>query len=274
MMQSTPSGLYRLGQVLRVLAILALIFLVLFLVTVAASAALLGEGVARQANALDHSDTASIAGMNVRVNVSFPLSNLGYYNVGGLTLVAVFTNQTIQPGLLARATGGPINIPGHGAANVTLPTTFNMDSPAGPFLLQHDADLPGTLWLNASYAAIIPVRLALGFTYHWGAPFEHLNYSIGAPAPQSNGTVAIPLAIHFDDHTTGLTLAGDLTVTVNAPGGTVCTSQTLPVDTSGGPVALKTTFYAPESCPTSGGTITSVFTAPGIDLPLPTQAIP
>jgi hypothetical protein len=274
MMHSTPSALYRLGQVLRVLAILALIFLVLFLVTVAASAALLGEGVARQAKALDHSDSASITGTTVRVNVSFLLSNLGYYNIGGLKLAADFTNETIQPGLLARATGGPINIPGHGAANVTLLTAFDMDTPAGPFLLEHDADLPGTLWLNASYAAIIPVNLALGFTYHWDAPFEHLNYSVGTPTAQLNGTFAIPVAIHFDDHTTGLTLAGDLSVTVHASGGAVCATQTIPVETTGGPVALKTTFYSSQSCSTSGGTITSVYTAPGIDLPLPTQAIP
>ncbi len=277
MMQPTPSALYRLAQVLRVLAILALVFLVLFLATVAFSAVELGEGIAKQSGSLHHSVAAAIVGTDIVVNVTFPVPNQGYYNVQGLTLAAIFSNQTIQSGPLAVTTGGPTNIPGHGHGNLSLLTSFDMANPAGPFLLLHDAEIQGVLWLNASYAVIVPVNLEVAFNYHWGAPFANLSYTIGTPVPQKNETVAIPVTIHFENHTPGLALAGNLAVVVTNPNGTLCTRQTFPVETHEGPVTLKETFYAGESCSISGDTIASVFTSPGpppIDISLPTETIP
>jgi hypothetical protein len=277
MMRPTPSALYRLAQILRVLAILALVFLVLFLTTVAFSAVEMGEGIAKQAGSLHHSVAASIVGTDILVNVTFPVPNQGYYNVRDLTLVAIFTNQTIQSSPLAVTTGGPTNIPGHGDGSLSLLTSFDMANPAGPFLLLNDAEIQGVLFLNASYALIVPVNLEVGFNYHWGAPFANLSYAIGTPQPEPNQTVAIPVTIQFEDHTPGLALAGTLHVTVTDPNGTLCTRQTFPVETHDGPVTLLETFYAPDSCSLSGDTITSVFTSPGpppIDINLPTETIP
>jgi hypothetical protein len=277
MMQPAPSALYRLAQVLRVLAILALVFLVLFLATVAFSAVELGEGVAQQSGSLHHSEAATLVGTDIVVNVTFPIPNQGYYNVQGLTLAAIFTNQTIQSGPLAMTTGGPANIPGHGEGNVSLLTSFDMANPAGPFLLLNDAEIQGALWLNASYAVIVPVNLEVAFNYHWGAPFANLSYSFGHPVPQPNGTVAVPFTIQFENHTPGLSLSGALAVAVTDPNGTLCTRQTFPVETDEGPVTLMETFYGSEACSFSGDTISSVFTSPGpppIDITLPTETIP
>lgn len=277
MMPPPSSALYRLAQILRVLAILALVFLVLFLATVAFSAVQLGEGIAKQSGSLHHSLSASIIGTDILVNVTFPIPNQGYYNVQGLTLVAIFTNQTIQSNPLAVTTGGPSNIPGHGTGNVSLLTAFDMANPAGPFLLLNDAQIQGTLFLNASYAAIVPVNLRVGFDYHWGAPFANLSYSVGTPTPQANHTLAFPVTIFFENHTPGLAISGDLAVKVTQPNGTVCTRQTFPVDTHDGPVTLTETFYAPETCSFSGDTIASVFTSPGpppFSIALPTETFP
>lgn len=278
MMPPRPSALYRLGQILRVLAILAVVFLVLFLATVAFSAVELGEGIAKEAGSLHHSLSAQIIGTDIQVVVTFPITNQGYYNVRGLSLVAVFTNQTIQSSPIAVTTGGPVTIPGHGTQNLSLLTDFDMSQPAGPFLLLNDANIQGTLWLNASYAAVIPVNVELGFNYHWGAPFANLSYSAGTPVPHpNNDTVAIPVTIHFENHTPGLSLAGDLHVVVTQPNGTACTQQTFPVATQPGPVTLKETFYAPASCTLIGDTVASTFTSPGpppIDIALPTETIP
>jgi hypothetical protein len=276
-MPQKPSALYRFAQVLRVLAILALVFLVLFLATVAFSAVQLGEGIAKKSGSLQHSESATIVGTDILVNVTFPIPNQGYYNVRGLTLVAIFTNQTIQSTPLAVTTGGPANIPGHGQGNVSLLTSFDMSNPAGPFLLLNDALVQGELFLNATYAAIVPVNLVVGFNYHWGAPFANLSYVLGTPVPQENGTVAIPVTISFENHTPGLAITGNVAVTVTQPNGTVCTRQTFPVETHEGPVTLPETFYAPESCSFSGDTITSVFTSPGpppFSINLPTETIP
>jgi hypothetical protein len=274
MMTRRPSALYRLAQVLRVLAILALVFIVLFLATVAFSAVQLGEGVAKQEGSLHHSESAEIVGTAILVNVTFPIPNQGYYNIRGLTLVAIFSNQTIQSAPLAVTTGGPASIPGHGEGNLSLLTSFDMANPAGPFLLLNDAEIQGTLWLNASYAAIIPVNLEVGFDYHWGAPFANLSYSIGAPNPESNATVAIPVTIYFEDHTPGLALNGIVSVVVTQPNGTVCTRQSFPVEIHRGPVTQTETFYSPETCSLVGDTITSTFMAPGIDISLPTETVP
>jgi hypothetical protein len=277
MISPRPSALYRLAQVLRVLAILALVFLVLFLATVAYSAVELGEGVAKQSGSIQHSLSASIVGTDVLVNVTFPIPNQGYYNIRDLTLVAIFTNQTIQSSPLAVTTGGPANIPGHGKGNVSLLTAFDMANPAGPFLLLNDAEIQGELFLNATYAAIVPVNLVVGFNYSWGAPFANLSYTIGTPVPESNDTVAIPVTINFVNHTPGLVLSGDVNVVVTQPNGTVCTRQTFPVQTHDGPVSLMETFYSPDDCSISGDTITSVFTSPGpppFSINLPSETIP
>lgn len=277
MMAPSPSALYRFAQILRVLAILALIFLVLFLATVAFSAIQLGEGIAKQAGTLHHAVSAEAVGTDILVNVTFPIPNQGYYNVRGLTLVAIFTNQSIQSTPLAITTAGPANIPGHGTGNVSLLTAFDMADPAGPFLLLHDAQMQGMLFLNASYATIIPVNLAVGFTYHWGAPFANLSYTPGTPAPESNATVAIPFTIFFEDHTPGLALGGTIAVTVTQSDGTVCAGQTFPVETQEGPNTLMETFYAPETCSLAGATVSSVFSSPGpppFSINLPSEALP
>jgi hypothetical protein len=277
MMQPRPSALYRLAQVLRVLAILALVFLVLFLATVAFSAVQMGDGIAKQSGSLRHSVAATLVGTDILVNVTFPIPNQGYYDVRGLTLVAIFTNQTLQSSPLAVTTGGPANIPGYGKGNVSLLTAFDMANPAGPFLLLNDAEIQGTLFLNASYAQIIPVNLVVAFNYHWGAPFANLSYAIGTPTPEPNQTVAIPVTIFFENHTPGLSIAGDIATVVAEPNGTVCTRQTFPVDAHPGPVTLDETFYTPDSCQFSGDTVTSVFTSPGpppLTVNLPTETIP
>jgi hypothetical protein len=277
MISPRPSALYRLAQVLRVLAILALVFLVLFLATVAFSAVELGEGIAKQSGSIHHSISAELIGTAILVNVTFPIPNHGYYNVRDLTLVAIFTNQTIQSTPLAVTTGGPANIPGHGTGNVTLLTEFDLADPAGPFLLENDAVIQGTLFLNASYALVVPVNLIVGFSYNWGAPFSDLTYSTGTPVPESNGTVAIPVTINFVNQTPGLSLTGAVAVTVTQPNGTLCTRQTFPVSMHPGPLTWAYTFYAPETCSFSGDTITSVFTSPGpppFSVNLPTETIP
>jgi hypothetical protein len=277
MMQPSPSALYRFAQILRVLAILALVFLVLFLATVAFSAVELGEGIAKQAGTLHHSVAAQLVGTDILVNVTFPVPNQGYYNVRGLTLVAVFSNQSIQSSALAVTTGGPANIPGHGEGNLSLLTAFDMANPAGPFLLLNDAEIQGTLWLNASYALVIPVNLAVAFTYDWGAPFANLSYSSGTPTPEMNGTVALPITIYFDNHTPGLKITGSLAVVVSNPNGTVCTQQTFPVVDHEGPNTLMETFYAPDTCSLSGDKVTSVFSSPGppaFSVTLPTETLP
>ncbi|MCI4348070.1 MAG: hypothetical protein L3J97_05565, partial [Thermoplasmata archaeon] len=78
-MRRHPSALYRLAQTLRAVAVLAMVFLVIFLSTVALSAVQLGVGVGRQAGTLHRSDSASIVGTSVLVNVTFPVPNEGYY---------------------------------------------------------------------------------------------------------------------------------------------------------------------------------------------------
>jgi hypothetical protein len=263
MMPPRPSALYRLAQVLRILAVVALVALVLFLATVAFSAVQLGEGIAKQSGSVQHSTAATLVNSDVLVNVTFPLPNQGYYNVHDLTLEAIFTNTTIQATPLARASGGPTNIPGHGQGSVSLLTAFDTADPAGLFLLQHDAELQGTLFLNATYAEIIPVNLVVAFNYHWGAPFANLSYTVGTPKLEPNQTVAVPVTIFFENHTPGLSLAGYIMVVVTEPSGTVCSRQTFPADSHPGPVTLTATLYMPDTCSVSGDTISSVFTSPG-----------
>ena len=224
---------------------------------------------------MHHSISAAFVGTDILVNITFPIPNQGYYNVRNLTLVAIFTNQTIQSSPLAITTGGPSNIPGHGRANLSLLTSFDVSNPAAPALLLHDGEIQGVLWLNASYAAVIPVNLEVAFDYHWGAPFANLSYALGTPQLESNSTVAIPVTIHFEDHTPGLTLDGAVAVVVTQENGTVCTRQTFPFDMREGPNSDLETFYSPETCNLVDATISSTFTAPGITpIALPTETIP
>jgi len=277
MMPPRPSALYRLSQVLRVLAILALVLLLLFLATVTFSAVQLGRGVAKQTGTLHRSIAAAMVGNDILVNVTFPISNQGYYAIRDLTLVSVFTNQTILSAPLAVGTAGPTSIPGYGQGNLSLRTAFDMASPTGPYLLVHDAQVQGTLWLNASYAVVLPVHLASSFIYRWGAPFANLSYLLGTPRSEPNGTVAFPVTIQFDDHTPGLTLNGTLSVAVRDPNGTLCTEKAFPLTAHDGPVTLLETFYGPDTCSLSGDSVTSVFSSAGpppSSIELPTETLP
>jgi hypothetical protein len=276
MISRRPSALYRFAQILRVLAILALVFLVLFLATVAYSAVELGEGVAKQEGSLHHSVSATFVGTDILVTITFPIPNQGYYNVRGLTLAAVFNNQTIQSTPLAVTTGGPVNIPGHGESNLSLLTSFDVSNPAAPDLLLHDGEIQGALWLNASYAAVIPVNLEVTFNYHWGAPFANLSYDVGQPVPHpNNDTVAVPVTVHFEDHTPGLSIDGTVAVVVTQQNGTVCVHQSFPFPIREGPNTNLETFYSPANCKFAGATVSSTFTAPGIaPITLPSETIP
>ncbi len=269
-----PSATYRLSRALRLGASLALVALILFLVSVVVSAVQVGQGVQSQTGGTHAAVAAQLAGTNLQVSLTFPITNRGFYEIEGLRLASEFSDTSLQNGSLAVARGGPVTIPGGATKNLTLTAEFNLSGPAGSYLLVNDALIGEKLWLNATYANLVPVGVGYDSNYQWGAPLYHLAYSMGAPAPAGNGTVAVPLTITFENHARGLTLVGALRSAVVAPNGTVCASNSFPVLAPPGPNTIGGTIYVLASCPIHGDTVVGSFLTAGVALPFPPETIP
>ncbi len=269
-----PSGTYRLGRAFRLLASLALVALILFLVSVVVSAVQVGQGVQSQTGRTHTAVAAQLVGTNLEVSLTFPITNRGFYEIEGLRLASQFTDTTLQTGSLAVAQGGPITIPGGATKNLTLMAKFNLSGPAGSYLLVNDALIGEKLWLNATYANLVPVGVGYDSSYQWGAPLYHLAFSLGVPSLAGNGTVAAPVTITFENHAQGLTLVGTLRSAVVAPNGTVCASASFPVLAPPGPNTLGGTIYVLASCPIHGDTVVGSFLTAGIAFPFPPETIP
>lgn len=270
----SPSGLYRLGQVLRILSVVALVLVLLYLASLGVSAAEAGVGLGRSVGAVHTSEAASLAGTTVLVTIGFPLPNDGFYSIDGLTVSAQFANASLQPGPVATATGGPVSIPGRDTTNFTLLTAFDMDEPAGEVLLVQDSVVEAVVWLNATYASEYPLGVHAVFNYSWGAPFDGLAYAAGTPVEEPNGTLAVPFTVTFANHTPGLVLDGTLDAVVTRAGEGPCARAPFPLNAPDGPVTLSGTIYLPASCPAAGDTISSVFVSPEATVPLPSETIP
>lgn len=265
--------LYRLRQLFSLASALSLVALVLAVVTAGVSAGEFVVGAQSASNFRAQSTSYSLVANEVIAHANYSIPNAGFYSIGGLTMMAVISNSSIQPGPVAVAHAGPVTIPGGSHGTLALVVPFNLSSPAGTFLLTHDAQLATALWVNGTYAVLFPVSIATTYEATWGAPFARLAFSAGAPASQSNGTVQVAVTLSFENHAS-ITLAGVVRATVVDPHGDHCGSAVFPILNNGGPETVTAEVWIPTTCPTSGDTVVATVELNGLALPLPPEPLP
>lgn len=253
---------------LRVVTWVILIALGGYLATAAYSAVSLtpqGSGSA-QFSVLDDGTVVILATVN--------LSNPGFFPFTGLSISSTLTlPNSSQPWLTS--TSEPIALRSGGSAQALLRFSVSLsDLSQQSYLLTRDVTLNETDYLNGTYATFVGFALVTNETVNWGAPFRGFHASFGAPQPESNGTLGVPVTIAYTDDAQ-FALDGALEATLESSSGTVCASGTLPIVSQPHASTLENrTFYLPSGCSPTGGRLLSTFVAPGYSVALPAEPLP
>jgi hypothetical protein len=260
-----PPRIYRLGRLFRRLRWVAAIALAVYVATAAYSASELRPSSAGET-------TASGPGSQLTVEGYVNLSNPGWYPVNAIVLesrVALPNGTSI-----AHASSPTVGVaPGsHATIAVSLPVNLSHPGPIAT-LLTNDVSLLGETWANATYAGLFDVSVRSNWTYSWGAPFANLAVMPGSPV-LANRTVVVPVRTTFENHAP-FDDRGTIVFSVLTAQGSSCASGSFSVDVPrGGTFDQTVNATAPVGCDPSGGSLTAVYSGPGISLELPTEKIP
>lgn len=255
-------------RTLRVVTWVVLLALGGYLATAAYSAVSLsphGSGSA-QISVLDDGTVVILATVN--------LSNPGFFPFTDLSIRSTLTLPNSSAPWLA-SSSQPISLPSGGAAQAVLRFSVSLSALSNEsYLLTRDVPLNETDHLNGTYATFVGFALVANETVNWGAPFRGFAASFGAPQPEANGTVGVPVTISYTDDAQ-FALDGALEATLESSAGTTCTRGTLPLVSEPHAATVENrTFYFPAGCSPSGGQLLSTFVAPGYSVPLPAEPIP
>jgi hypothetical protein len=274
----TPSRIYRLGRAVRILRILSIVGIIVLLIVTVYSLALTGTGllsaVEGSSGTNDFTFTSSFSMDFLVLNLSVLLTNKGFFGIDALEVQAYFNNSTLAPGSIGEAQAGPATVPGDGALNLTLSAPFDTAGVAGTFLLAHNASLDLRLWVNATYAELLPLGLGLPVSgFPWLAPFEGLSYVAGAPTGVTPTHETVPITTSFANEVLPLTIRGNLSEVFTAPNGTRCGSDILTVDAGAGVFSQTEPVLFEQPCATVGDNVTAVLTGPGYGISLPREVL-
>jgi len=263
-----PPAIYRLARALRWVSALVLVALVVFAGTVAYSAVEVARS-SPQSRGL----SASIAtNGTIEISGSFTLSNPGLYPIQGFKLTARIANDVgvflgqlgVGPTAIAPSSTGTFPI----ALYLPIATSGAVAS-----LLTEDQYLRVNAWGNATYAYLFPLSVALSENRSWGAPFEALQASVGAPTG-GGGSITVPVTVTFSNHA-GFPDEGVLTYTIESSGGVDCGGGSFTIDVPPGALYDQTQDVSLNSgCSPAGGQLVSSYSTGGTPFPLPTEPIP
>ena len=264
----TPPGIYRAARAFRVASAIVFVLIVLFAVSVGYSA----YEVARS-SIQSHGLSASFApNGTVEIGGSFTLSNPGFYPIQGFELTARIANASGV--FLGELATGPTTVPP--SSNQSFPIALYLPvSQNGPAtsLLTVDQYLNVDAWANATYAYLFPISVSLAETRSWGAPFEGLTVTVGAPTVGAGG-VTVPVTVSFSNHAS-FPQDGAFDFVIESSGFATCGSGSIPVDVPPGGYFDQTQNVALSSgCSPAGGQVLSTYLMGTTPVPLPAEAIP
>lgn len=264
----SPPAVYRAARALSRLGVVVLVLLVLYAGTVAYSAVEVAHS-SIQSRSLS---TSFAPNATIEISGSFAVSNPGFYPIQGVTLKARVTNAS---GILLGTAGvGPENI--DPSATVDFPiAVFLPLSSTGPAasLLTEDQYLQVSAWGNLTYAYLFPLSVALTESRAWGAPFEGLHISVGAPVG-GGASVRVPVTVTFANHATSSdtgTIAFSLESAQFVDCGNGSFSLSVPPD---GFYDQTQNVAVAMDCSLAGGSVLATYSSADGTTPLPPEAIP
>ncbi|HEY6238684.1 MAG TPA: hypothetical protein VIZ68_05820 [Thermoplasmata archaeon] len=267
-MRPRPPRLYRLSRAFNRAGTIALVLILLFVGVAAYSASQLRPHI-------DTSSTSSgfslAANGSVHLTTSLNLSNPGYFSIAPIT---VQLQLRYPDGSLLALGGSPTVAVDPGGTGVVPISLWIPLSSATASLLTNDQNLTTNIWANLTYASVFQLRLDALQNLSWGAPFEAFNATLGTPAPQSNGTVLVPVTITFRNDAS-FDVVGTLTVELDNSAGTSCSTSTVAIDAPKGTQYDQTdSVFLSGSCNPSGGSLLISYQGNGISYTFPREAIP
>lgn len=262
--------LYRLSRALGRLATVALVLVLLFVAALAGSAAQI-----RPSSSGFGTSERMVGPNEVGIDSSIALRNPGWFVIHALTIRAAVSLP--KPNLTLVAAGGSpsVDVPAGSNTSIPIALTIPLSGAVGRMLATEDLSLPTRLWVNASYAGLFPIALALSLNYSWGAPLEGFTASSGSPVAGSNGTSQVPVTVGFRDDAS-FPVDGNVTIVVDGPSGSACgTAEQIVAVSAGSSYAGSSDVSVLDSClGGSGDTVEVSFGGPDWSFSIPPQALP
>jgi hypothetical protein len=263
-----PPGIYRAAHALRTVGAVVFALLLVFVGTVAYSAYLVATS-----STESHSMSVQFASNGtVEVSGTFSLSNPGWYPIERLELSTRVANGTGV--LLGTVLVGPTTV-ASGTTGVFPFAVAIPITPSGPAasLLTTDQYLSVRAWGNATYAYLFPVSVSLTQNRSWGAPFEGLQVSVGAPVVLG-GQVSVPVRITFSDHSSADDV-GTMSFVIDSANLVPCGGANFPISVAAGTYFDQTETVTLESgCSLSGGHLLLTYTTPTGTVAFPPEPLP
>ena len=261
-----PPGIYRAARWLRRISVIVLVVIILFVAFVAYSAVQVAQShpkVGPTSSGLEANDTVGIlASLTISDPSDFPIQNF--------ELQVHIRNGTGLP--LVDTTVGPTTISAGSTENVPLALYIPITA-EGESLLVDNQNLAWSVWGNASYGYLFSISLGVQTNKSWGAPFEGLSVSVGAPVMMGGG-VTVPVTLSFNDDAS-FADTGTVNFQILSASGATCGSGTFDLDVPAGSPYMDTQSVGVTSgCNPAGGEVTSQFVGDGIDVSLPPEPIP
>jgi hypothetical protein len=261
-----PPGIYRAARALRRVSVILLVVLVLYVAFVAYSA----TQVARDRPSVGPATTTLEANNTVGLTTSFTLNNPTMLPIQSFGLA--FRVLNASGFALVDSSVGPATIsPG---ATDTFPVAIYVPvAGGGASLLTQNQYLQWNVWGNATYGYLFSVSLAVQTEKSWGAPFDNLSISVGAPK-MVNGSTSVPVSISFTD-SASFSDDGTINYQVVPTSGPDCGSGAFAISVPpGGSYSQTQNVAVASGCNPAGGTVTSQYVGSGVDVSLPTEPIP
>jgi hypothetical protein len=259
--------LWRFARVLRILGYLVLAVVIVFVGTAIYFAVHATPSFQTGSN----SATLDSSNSTVEYTQGLNLTNPGIYAISNVGLSGEIR---LPNGSLVASGGSPI-LTVAPASTTALPIHLWVPLRAGgDVLLTHNVPLTEEFWANATFASLFVLHFNDTKNSTWGAPFYQFNATPGNPQPQSNGTVAVPVSLDWQNGAP-FGEVGTVVLQVVSSEGQVCASNSLGVDVAAGSSAGYTpTFYLGPACDPSGGSVLATYTGNGLTYAFPPEAIP
>jgi hypothetical protein len=259
--------LYRVSRLLRRIGVVVAVVIVLYVALTIYSASQIRVGSGGGASAT-----------TVSANVVSVTSELNLSNGGPLPITGVELSSVVYypDGSLVAVVHSPtVRIAPSASASVPLTIAVPLSSTgAAALLLTHSVTLSTRTSVNVTFGGIVTIEVEDHSGLDWGAPFDSLNATVGTPAPQSNGTTAVPVHITFSDRAQ-FPVEGELSYSVHAADTSVCGGGTVGVSVGpGAPFDQTPVVYLAAGCSIAGGSVVLAYSGGGLSVALPPEALP
>ena len=260
-------ALYRVSRLIRRLGVVVAVVIVLYiaLTIYSASQIRVGSGGGSSATTVSANVVSVTSELNLSNGGPLPISGVEiwsvvYYPDG--SLLAVVHSPTVQ---IAPST----------SASVPLTIAVPLSSTgSAQMLLTHSVTLATRTSANVTFGGIVTIEVDDSSGLDWGAPFDSLNATVGTPAPQTNGTTAVPVHITFSNRAQ-FPVDGELTYSLHAADASVCGSGSVGLTVGpGAPFDETPVVYLGAGCSIHGGSVVLMYSGGGLSVALPPEGLP